>query len=74
MTFRGRNGVGGLEIGLYYLALHRRDAHGAPPPWPPGAASGSLMTTVIQYFPDPPVCKPVEVPPVCSFPGLGPGA
>jgi hypothetical protein len=32
------------------------------------------MTTVIQYFPDPPVCKPVEVPPVCSFPGLGPGA
>jgi hypothetical protein len=29
---------------------------------------------VTQYFPDPPVCKPVVVPAACSFPGLGPGA
>jgi transcriptional regulator GlxA family with amidase domain len=29
---------------------------------------------VTQYFPDPPVCKPVEAPSACNFPGLGPGA
>ncbi len=32
------------------------------------------VQAVTQYFPDPPVWKPVEVPPVWGFPGLGPGA
>jgi transcriptional regulator GlxA family with amidase domain len=29
---------------------------------------------VTQYFPDPPVCKPVQVPTSCNFQGLGPGS